>query len=374
MLAAQEVAKQLPAVVRGLKERLRKMAAGMAQARQVLARWSEDPAAGDEAVDRAMSGSPRPFALSLGEAPASLHPPPALGAVTVVSADGSTIPVDRFAPFPCYVVNTGSVALPYGLDGEPVLETAAAVGPADGGHDPDVSGGGLDLLRDVHELEAATRLAADRAGDGPVVALLDGTLLPWDLDSPQVDPAVRVALRDRTAAALGALRRLPGNVVVGAYVSASRSADVVTSLGQLGEPDDAWPTTDGLLFRELLPDGWRSAVFRARSERGKRVEEQFGVEDQVCFFYFRAGDDIARVELPLWATAAARLSLLHAVLVDQCRRCEGYPRALQEAHERAVVSGADRDLFSVLLEKEAIQAGVHERTAGKAASKRRRHV
>lgn len=374
MLASQEVARQLPEVVQGLQDRLRRMTASLGRAREALDAWSEDPAAGDEAIERAMAGSPRPFALSLAEPPRSVHEPGSVGPTTVVAADGSTIPIDRFAPLPCYVVNTGYVALPYGVGGEAVLGASAVVGPAPDGDDPDVSAGGLDLLRDVHELEAAAVLAADRAGSGPVVALLDGTLLPWDLDSAQVDAVARTVLRDRTAAVLGLLRRLPGDVAVGAYVSSSRASDVVTSLGLLGDRDEWWPVSDALLFRSLLGDGARSAVFRARSERARRVEDQFASEDQVCFFYLRVHDDIARVELPLWAATAARLGRLHATLVDQCRRCEGYPRALQEAHEQAVVSATDRDLFEVLLEKEAIRAGVHEQTAGKAASKRRRHV
>jgi NurA-like 5'-3' nuclease len=102
------------------------------------------------------------------------------------------------------------------------------------------------------------------------------------------------------------------------------------------------------------------------------VEQLFTAEDEVAFFYLRVEDDIARVELPRWAAAPRRVHLLHATLADQCHRCGGYPRALQEAHEQAVISGTDRDVFEALLEKEAARAGVHGQVAGKAASKRRR--
>jgi hypothetical protein len=206
------------------------------------------------------------------------------------------------------------------------------------------------------------------------VVLIDGTLLPWDLDSPQLDTSLKDSLRNRTAAVLDAFRDLPGHVAVGAYVSSSRASDVVNSLRALVRPDGPWPSTDGLLFRTRLAEGERSAVFRARSERARRIETSFAPEHQVCFFYVRFGDDLARVELPAWAATADRVARLHAVLVDQCARCAGYPRALQEAHEQAVITAADRELFHRLLEKQATLAGMAASLVGKAASKRRRAV
>ncbi|MEX2080786.1 MAG: DNA double-strand break repair nuclease NurA, partial [Dehalococcoidia bacterium] len=94
---------------------------------------------------------------------------------------------------------------------------------------------------------------------------------------------------------------------------------------------------------------------------------------QVCFFYLRTGDDIARVELPQWvADDDLRVQLLHATLVDQCRRCDGYPRALQEAHEQAVISVGDRQQFANMVELLAAPLGLRPGRNGKAASKRSR--
>ena len=104
------------------------------------------------------------------------------------------------------------------------------------------------------------------------------------------------------------------------------------------------------------------------------VEEQFPADSQVVFFYLRTGGDIARVELPQWAATPARVARLHATLVDQCARCDGYPRALQEAHEQAVISGADRQQFARLLETEAARQRVFPPSNGKQSSKRRRAV
>jgi hypothetical protein len=133
------------------------------------------------------------------------------------------------------------------------------------------------------------------------------------------------------------------------------------------------PRADAPIFRRLLADGERSALFRSQSRRGERVEKLLSTH-AVGFFYLRAGDDIARVELPLWAASQPQLDRLHATLVDQCLRCGGYPRALQEAHEQAVISGADRQAFARLLEREASAQGAFAPSTGKSASKRRRAV
>jgi hypothetical protein len=218
-------------------------------------------------------------------------------------------------------------------------------------------------------------LAHERSLDSEVVLILDGTLFPWDLDAPHVSDSVKRDARMRTQDALDLLHSAGERVCLGAYVSGSRSGDVVASLGALApEPLPAWPATDAQLFARLLREGERSALFRAMSERRQRVEQLFSPAHEVCFFYLRIGADVARVELPHWAATPARVDRLHATLVDQCRRCDGYPRALQEAHELAVISGGDRQLFSRLLEEEAARQGIHQPATGKQQSKRRRAV
>jgi NurA-like 5'-3' nuclease len=148
---------------------------------------------------------------------------------------------------------------------------------------------------------------------------------------------------------------------------------VVNSLRALaGDDGRAWPASDGQLLARRLGDGERTAVFRAASERVRNVESLFANRHEVCFFYLRVGDDVARVELPRWAATPERVARLHATLVDQCRRCDGYPRALQEAHEQAVISMGDRELFDRMLEAEALRQGMRTPANSKQMSKRRR--
>jgi hypothetical protein len=381
-LRMEQLAGVLPGFVEKHRERLEAFREGLTAAVSTLGGWSSDPTGGDERIRAAMANSQQPYATSFGERPGAVFEPSPVAPVTVVAADGSSIEPDRFAAVACFVINTGHAVLPYGVGGEPALESVAVLGPEavlegtgedEGADDVGPAGWAVNLRRDVRELETAARLGSERASMGPVVVLIDGTLFPWDLDSRQVPEGVRQELRERTQDALDLLAVQGEAISVGAYISGSRSPDVVTSLRGLSPSAGlSWPHADGQLFRTILADGQRSALFRAQSERVGRVEAMFTAPHQVCFFYFRVGDDVARVEVPHWATSPPQVARLHATLVDQCRRCDGYPRALQEAHEQAVISGNDRLQFGRLLEMEVGRHGLRSLSNSKQVSKRRR--
>jgi hypothetical protein len=318
-----QVVRQLPGVVASFRGRIDEARAGAALAQKLLGTWREDFEGTNARIEAAMAESAAPFALAHTEWPDAMHDAPRARNGVVIAADGSSIEPDRFAPVQCYVINTGWVVLPYGVDAACELASRADVGPLepgerDRGSRERVAAGlrGVRLRRDVGELERAAELAAPMAGTYTVTVLLDGTLLPWDLQSPQVPEQLRRELATRVSAALSCLRGAAdrGPFAVGAYISASNSSDVVASLGTLGSGAGTAPGDRGV-FGGLLRDGQRSAVFRARTNRVHPVEE---VSTELCFFYVRSGDDVARVEMPLWmADDPDRLALLHATLVDQ---------------------------------------------------------
>jgi hypothetical protein len=66
------------------------------------------------------------------------------------------------------------------------------------------------------------------------------------------------------------------------------------------------------------------------------------------------------------------VAALHALLLDQCRRNMGYPLALMEAHEQAVITGPERQAFGRLMEAEVAAEGLAAGTSAKALSKRGR--
>jgi hypothetical protein len=68
------------------------------------------------------------------------------------------------------------------------------------------------------------------------------------------------------------------------------------------------------------------------------------------------------------------LDLTHSLVLDQCRRGQGYPVALSEAHEKAVVTGADREEFWELVEESLVESKIPTYTSTKSQSKRTRWI
>ena len=128
---------------------------------------------------------------------------------------------------------------------------------------------------------------------------------------------------------------------------------------------------DRELFAELLGQGERSALFISQSSV---VEKHYG-EHRVYFFYLRLNDEIARVEIPQWvAREDGLLDLAHSLVLDQCQRGQGYPVALSEAHEQAVVTTADRENFWQLVESLLVDEHLPTPVSGKSFSKRTRWI
>jgi NurA-like 5'-3' nuclease len=98
--------------------------------------------------------------------------------------------------------------------------------------------------------------------------------------------------------------------------------------------------------------------------------EKYG-SHQVCFFYVKLDEEVARVEVPLWvADNKVLLDLVHSAIVDQCNRGFGYPVALSEAHEQAVVTGADREQFWNLVDRVLNEGNISLQHSLKQTSKR----
>ena len=106
----------------------------------------------------------------------------------------------------------------------------------------------------------------------------------------------------------------------------------------------------------------------------KIVRDRYG-DHYVYFFYLRVDGEIARIEIPQWvARNEGLLNLTHSLVFDQCRRGQGYPVALSEAHEQAVVTGADRENFWELVESSMINEHLPSPGSAKSFSKRTRWI
>jgi NurA-like 5'-3' nuclease len=127
---------------------------------------------------------------------------------------------------------------------------------------------------------------------------------------------------------------------------------------------------DRELFINLLAPGERSALFISPS----KIVKRYGVH-QVYFFYLRTDDEIARVEIPRWVAMDNNLlGLVHVLILDQCRRGHGYPVALSEAHEKAVVTNADKEQFWQLVDSSLVDEHLPYLGSAKSRSKMTRWI
>ena len=319
---------------------------------------------------------------------------------TIIATDGSHIDVNRHQSTRCYLINIGSVILRYGalpdavLDSHPHLyagdEELVITSPVGSSRAQAIEGTLLGIKRSVEESRRLAELAAGVLPDSPILAILDGSLILWGLEAyPEF---VTEALLDKGFLNyLDDLRKRNNErrPALTSYISYPRSTDVVNALQVAICPNDPLDTDrhckdcekrecdavagvrDRELFLNLLDCGERSALFASQSSI---VEKRYGLH-RVYFFYLRVDDEIARIEVPEWvAKDEGLLNLAHTLVLDQCQRGHGYPVALSEAHEQAVVTGADRENFWALVESSLVEEHLPTPTSAKSQSKRTRWV
>ncbi len=413
------------------------------------------------------------------------RPAPALPPdITVVATDGSSIDLDRHGLAQCYLINVGAAVIRYGAHPRAELSAAASLyyrdedlylDSGEGSRIP-VQGALVDLKRTLAEQQRALDLAHALTGDGiPVVVVMDGTLLLWQLSGRAAEEEYVAEAIAEYAAGLDRFRQLgiplcslvsrpngrevtnllrlaacpdppqlsppaplppagEGRSTATSPVAGERSKMVsspaageggrMASIPQLALPlwDDEdrdaaphFPTSspsrgeeqpvhacasylppsptrgrgaggegprcvrdlleslpDRVLLDHLRP-GDRSARFASRSPVLRHYGD--GPEAGIEFVYLNAGAELVRLEMPAWVGAdVATLDLVHAVVHDGCRRGWGYPPALAEAHEQAVIRGGDRDAFLRLVSEALNGEGRPAEVSQKQLSKNRRAV
>jgi len=324
-------------------------------------------------------------------------PPPLPPEFTVIATDGSHIDVDRHKSTRCYLINIGTAVLHYGANPDALLDSFPqlyfgdedlVITPARGRQQP-IEGTLLGIKRGVEECHQLTKLAADLPQGSPALALLDGSLILWGLEAyPEfvteelLDKGFLLYVED--------LRKLNKDkrIALASYISFPRSTDVVNALrvalcpqempdcdrycsNKARECDVVAGVQDRELFSDLLGYGERSALFFTQSSV---VRKHYG-EHRVYFFYVKLGEEIARVEIPQWVARDENLlNLAHSLVLDQCQRGLGYPVALSEAHEKAVVTTANKEEFWQLVESLLVEEKIPTPTSAKSFSKRTRWV
>ncbi|MFN6483427.1 MULTISPECIES: DNA double-strand break repair nuclease NurA [unclassified Nostoc] len=294
---------------------------------------------------------------------------------TVIATDGSQIAPNHHEIAYCYLLNIGRVVLHYGQNRHPLLDSLPEVfyRPEDlymsrqwGIRTEEW----MSFRRTASETTVLAELACDAAqGETPALAMVDGSLIYWFLEQLPMDARDRIL-----PPILEAWRQMrDARIPLMGYLSASRSIETMNFLRLLACPHPApdckshcpnqlekvackifEQLRDTSVWATRLKPGQRSTLWRSNSP----ILELYG--DQTIYFcYVHVGTEIARIEVPVWvAENTTMLDQALGLMLAQVQKGYGYPVAIAEAHNQAVVKGGDKARFFALLEQQMIKAGL----------------
>jgi hypothetical protein len=294
----------------------------------------------------------------------------------VFSVDGSQIYPDRHNVLSCCLINTGSVILPYNGENRRVQlssEPTVFAGVDESGQP--FTTDGVNCKRQELELRAGLDLSKKikhEYGDEPSILFFDGSLIFWHLSSKEIE--VRDYFLHAYLALLDQLYQ--EKAVVCWYISMPKSKELM-SLVRLYlcnfdvDKKELYESVDsvidsGIMYSALEPYT-RSIVFSNHSS----ISAYYPSHLRPFFFYVHTGNEIGRVEIPAWiAQDEKTVDFVAQIVIDQCIKGGGYPVALAEAHEQAVVKGPDREFFYHFLQKMGMERNHTQSISRKSLKKR----
>jgi NurA domain len=332
---------------------------------------------------------------------------------TIIATDGSQISPNHHEIAYCYLINIGRVILHYGQNRHPLLDSL-----------PEIFYSQEDLYASrqwgirteewmsfrrtasettvLAELSCAAKYPLHNSQLAisnsqlppssppsqvpstplPTLAMVDGSLVYWFLEQLPSDARQQILPPILDAWKLLKNAQIP---LMG-YLSASRNVEATNFLRLLACPHPAPDCVsfcpnqsekipckvfealrDSTLWQTQLQPGQRGPLWKSNA----RILDFY--EGQTIYFcYVHVGAEIARVELPSWVAEDTKmLDEALGLMLAQVQKGYGYPVALAEAHNQAVVRGADKARFFALLERQMIKAGLRNvGTSYKEARKR----
>jgi len=280
----------------------------------------------------------------------------------LLSVDGSQIYPDRHQGTACFLVNIGVVELHYGNSKRVGLDTIPYVFAGSDSENEQLEAS-ADLVNCKRQ-ELEFRIGLERAiivqqenPEIPLLLLFDGSLIFWHLESK--DQAIRDTFLGLYLELLQ--KYYENNIMIAGYISLPKNKELVNLLRvalcdfvidgcvAYKEVDHA---VDTHIVRSYVPENSRSTIF----ENHAKISEFYLSHLKPHFFYINVGHEIARVEIPAWlARDEHKVALIAQMILDQSIKGRGYPVAIAEAHEQAVVKGPDRDFFYHLIQKMGIE-------------------
>lgn len=306
---------------------------------------------------------------------------------TVIATDGSQISPSHHEIAYCYLLNIGRVILHYGQNRYPLLDSLPEIfyRPEDlyfsrkwGIRTEEW----MSFCRTASEATVLSELACGVKEDKdiggqedkeieevPMLAMVDGSLIYWFLE--QLPSEARDRILPPILEAWQKLR--DAQIPLMGYLSASRNVEGMNFLRLLACPHSVpdcasfcpnqlekvpckvfEPLRDTTLLSTLLKPGQRGCLWRSNVRILDLYQDQ-----QIYFCYVHVGTEIARIEVPSWvAQNTTMFDRALGLMLAQVQKGYGYPVAIAEAHNQAVVRGGDKARFFAILERQMIKAGI----------------
>jgi hypothetical protein len=308
---------------------------------------------------------------------------------TVVATDGSQITPSHHEIALCYLINVGLIMYTYGTGEKPIQESEPFIYDSEKDFYPTSKKTPSNfseeviavkrMLAEMQELANLCRKAKERGH--PTIAMVDGTLITWNITNQMWPEEYQAKILEKFLAVLDEIKSL--EVPVCGYISNSRRNDFVNLLRVQSCPfkeidcenlcsekeacDEIVPLYDRQIWLNQLEPGERSPIFASSAKILEKYQDH-----QISFFYLNVGkDEIARLEIPRWvADKEEFLNLVHHIVYDQVQKGMGYPIAIQEAHNQAVIKGGDRAQFYAMLSRKMINRNLRVALSNKELKKR----
>ena len=294
----------------------------------------------------------------------------------VFSVDGSQIYPDRHNSLPCFLINTGIVILPYnGAQSTVQLLSEPTVFAGNDNDQALLTIDGINCKRQELELAAGLKIGKEIKKNNPTtqsILLFDGSLIFWHLSSKE--PEIRNYFLYSYLQLLDEFYH--EKILQCWYISMPKSKELINLVRlylcnfdhtkkELYEPINS--VIDSTIMHTVLKPQYRSIVLSNHSS----ISTYYPSHLRPFFFYLNTGNEIGRVEIPAWiAHDDSLVSIVAQIVIDQCIKGGGYPVALAEAHEQAVVKGADREFFYHFLQKMGMERNYKHAISRKSLKKR----
>ncbi len=279
----------------------------------------------------------------------------------IISVDGSQVYPDKHTGTHCFLINIGGIALIYQhqkgssfLWSEPFVFAEQEI--------DDELGRAIDVVngkREEFEFKVGFEHCLKRKNEFPnipLIFLFDGSLIFWHLQGK--DPYIKDYFLQRYIYYLDQFYK--HDILMAGYLSLSKGKDLSNivqafsnKFSSFSEKTNQYKNvTDGLLTTFFLRKNMRSTIFKSNAP----INQNIPAELHPHFFYYNTGEEVVRIEIPGYiASDNKKIDIIASLIKNQIEKGQGYPIAIAEAHNQAVVKSQDREMFYQMVKDIAIQ-------------------